>query len=304
MPVSVVIILVFIGTASVVAFFLYMVLPKGSPLEDRLKTLEPATEGVSLLVKPPSGFKKLLGRLGANIPLRLEDYGKYMRFLIAAGMKKERLPVFMGSKVFLAISLPAAYLLFYGLPIEKNQTTRLLLTLTFAITGFILPSIWLSHKVKNRQLQIFLDLPDVLDLMTVCVEAGLSMDAAMVTVCETPNLKKSPLIEEMTIVLRETRAGKQRSEALRDMGERTMVDDLKSFTAMLVQTERLGTSLARSLRVHSDSLRTIRSQQAQERAAKTSIKLIIPLVFFILPALFVVILMPALIRIFRVLGSM
>ena len=304
MPLYVVITMVFLGTASVVAFLLYVVLPKSSPLADRLKTLEPGIGDPLVTSETPGPFKKLLGRLGANVPLRLEDYGKYMRFLVAAGIKKERLPVFMGSKILLAVIFAAAYLIFYGLPLEKNALTRLLLTETFGIVGFILPSVWLTRKVQRRKLQIFLDLPDVLDLMTVCVEAGLSIDAALVTVCASSNLKKSPLVSEMTTVLRETRAGKERAEALRDMGERTMVDDLKSFAAMLIQTERLGTSLARALRVHADSLRTIRSQKAQERAAKTSVKLMFPLVFFILPALFVVILLPALIRIFKVLKAM
>ena len=181
---------------------------------------------------------------------------------------------------------------------------KLLSAVALAIVGFILPSFWLSRRVKQRQLQIFHDLPEVLDLMTVCVEAGLSMDAAMIKVCEDPNLKKSPLIDEMKIVLQEVRAGKPRLEALRDLGERTMVEDLKAFAAMLIQTERLGTSLSQSLRVFSDTLRTIRMQKAQEEAAKTTVKLVFPLVFFILPALFVVMLLPALIKLSQFVKAM
>jgi tight adherence protein C len=304
MPLYIVIALVFIGTASLVAFILYLFMFKGSPVGERLKTLETEQEATLFQTQEPGGFRKFLGRLGANVPLRLEDYGKYMRLLIAAGIKKERFPAFMGAKILFAVALPAAYLIFYGFPVEKDTLARLLLTAAFGILGFLLPSYWLSKKVQKRQLQIFLDLPDVLDLMTVCVEAGQSMDAAMVTICANPHLKGSPLIAEMATVLRETRAGKPRSEALRDMGERPMVDDLKSFTAMLVQTERLGTSLARALRIHSDSLRTMRMQRAEEIAAKISIKLLFPLVFFILPALFVVILLPALIRIYRIISAL
>ncbi|MBI5102917.1 MAG: type II secretion system F family protein [Nitrospirae bacterium] len=304
MPASIVILLVFIGTASLVGFFLYLVISRMTPLEERLKNLEEGPYEKPDAAKTPGGFNKFLGRLGANVPMRVEDYGKYQRYLAAAGIRKERLPLFMGSKIFLTALLPAAYLLFYGLPVEHEPTTRLLLTAMAAIIGFIIPSVWLTRKMKNRQLQIFLDLPDVLDLMTVCVESGLSMDAAMVTVCENRHLKKSPLIQEMTVALRETRAGKERTEALRDMGERSMEEDLKSFTAMLIQTERLGTSLARALRIHSESLRTIRIQRAQEMAAKTSIKLLFPLVFFILPALFVVMLLPAVIRMARVINAL
>jgi tight adherence protein C len=305
MPIYVLIALVFIATASLVGFILYLVMPKGTVVGERLKTLEErGFESKAFKEEPPSALRKFLGRLGANVPLRVQDYGKYARMLTAAGIRKEKLPILMGAKILLAVGLAAGYLVFYGIPHESNQTIRLLLTVAFGIIGFLIPSYWLSRKLKKRQLQIFLDLPDVLDLMTVCVEAGQSMDAAMVTVCSNPHMKQSPLIAEMTTVLRETRAGKQRSEALRDMGERTMVDDLKAFVAMLIQTERLGTSLARALRIHSDTMRTIRMQRAEEMAAKVSIKLLFPLVFFILPALFVVMLLPAVIRIFRIIGSL
>jgi tight adherence protein C len=129
------------------------------------------------------------------------------------------------------------------------------------------------------------------------------MDAAMIKVNEDEQFRKSQLAKEMKIAIRETQAGKPRLDALRDMGERTMVSDLKDFAAMLIQTERLGTSLAQSLRVFSDSLRTIRRQRAEEAAAKTAIKLLFPLAFFIFPALLLVILGPAAIRIMKLFES-
>jgi tight adherence protein C len=297
MPLTILIVLVFIGIASVLGFVMYLLVPKKTVLEERIENLVPVVGEVSIFEKPPTVWEKFIGRLGANIPLRPVEYGKYMRMIIAAGLKKQRLSVFMGSKIVLAVILPVVYMVFYGIPFETNGSMRILSAVACAILGFVLPSFWLSRRVKNRQLEIFHDLPDVLDLMTVCVEAGLSMDAAMIKVCEDPNLKKSPLITEMKIVLQEVRAGKPRLEALRDMGERTMVEDLRAFAAMLIQTERLGTSLAQSLKVFSETLRTIRMQKAQEEAAKTTIKLVFPLVFFILPALFVVMLLPAIIRI-------
>jgi tight adherence protein C len=231
--------------------------------------------------------------------MRPQDYGKYQKMFVAAGLKRERVAIFMGAKLLLTVILPLAYLTLYGLTVEKDVTTRILMTTLGAIGGYLLPTYWLRNKMQKRQLRIFHDLPDLLDLMTVCVEAGLSMDASMIKVCEDQQFKKGPLAREINIAVQETRAGKQRLEALRDMGERTMVDDLKSFAAMLIQTERLGTSLAQSLRVFSDSLRTIRRQRAEEAAAKTAVKLVFPLVFFIFPAILVVILGPGMLRISR-----
>ena len=302
MPLNVLIILLFAGIASVFFFLMYVLIPKKTELGERLKGLA-KTEEWTLREKPAGAWQVFLGRLGANIPLRVQDYGKYGRLIIAAGMKSDRLPVFMGTKIFLAILLPAIYLIFYGIPVEKDYTVKLVFAIVFAIIGFLLPSFWLSRKVKKRQTEIFHDLPDVLDLLTVCVEAGLSFDGGMVRVCENANFKKSPLSIEMNTALQETRAGKPRMESLRDMGERSMVDDLKAFAAMLIQTEKLGTSLAQALRVHSDSLRTIRRQRAEEAAAKIPIKLLFPLVFFIFPALLFVILGPAVIRIMKMFGE-
>jgi tight adherence protein C len=300
-----VIILVFLGIASLLFFLIYLFVPGKTVLEERLGSLSSGRgrEEASYFEKPPTPIQKLLGRLGANIPLRVQDYGKYARLLIAAGIKKNKVPVFIGAKVMLAVLFAVAYLIFYGVPFEKNHTTRILFVLIAGIIGFLVPSLWLSREVKKRQTRIFHDLPDVLDLMTVCVEAGLSMDASMVRVCHDTLFKESPLINEMEIALQETRAGKPRAEALRDMGERTMEDDLKSFVAMLVQTERLGTSLAQSLRVHSDSLRVTRRQHAEEAAAKIPIKLMFPLVFFIFPALLFIILGPGVIRMLKTFGN-
>ncbi len=304
MPLTILVMLVFIGIASLLGFIMYLLVPKKTVLEERLDRLVPATGEVSIFEQPPTVWQKFLGRLGANIPLRPEEHGKYMRMLIAAGIKKQRLTVFMGVKLLLAVGLPVAYLVFYGIPFEKDNLTKILYAASLAIVGFILPSFWLSRRVKQRQIRIFHDLPEVLDLMTVCVEAGLSMDASMIKVCDDPTLKKSPLVDEMKIVLQEVRAGKPRLEALRDMGEKTMVEDLRAFAAMLIQTEKLGTSLAQSLRIFSDTLRTIRMQKGQEEAAKTTVKLVFPLVFFILPAMFVVMLLPAVIRISKVMAQM
>ena len=143
--------------------------------------------------------------------------------------------------------------------------------------------------------------PDGLDLLVVCVEAGLGLNAAFVKITEEFQLSSPALSEEFDIVNREMVAGKPRQEALPALTERTGVEDVKSLVAMLIQTEKLGTSLAQSLRVHSDSLRTRRRQKAEERAAKTTIKLVFPLVFLLFPALFIVILGPGVLQIIEIL---
>jgi tight adherence protein C len=299
MPLSILLLLIFVAVALLSFIIIYLLIPKKTEIAVRLEGLRTTTETMTLFEKPITPIQRFLGRLGAQVPIPLKDQGKYMRMLVAGNIKKERLLIFLGSKLGLAVILPTLYIFLYGFPVEKDPTMRLLFTGIFAIVGYLIPSVWLTRKVKKRQLQLFLDLPDVLDLMMVCVESGLSMEAAMVKVTGDPLFRKSPLIDEMQIALRETRAGKPRVDSLRDMGERTMVSDLKAFAAMLIQTERLGTSLVQALRVHADSLRKIRSQQAEEAASKIAIKLLFPLVFFIFPALLVVILGPAILRIMR-----
>jgi tight adherence protein C len=297
-------VLVFLGTAMGLFVLMYMLVPRKTLLEERLEGITPGTVEPTLLELPPTGWRKVLAGLGGKVPLSPRDYGKYMKSLVAAGFRGEMIPVFMGSKLLLMGLLPGAYLLFYGIPLEKERTMMLVAAVVLAIVGFLIPSYWLTLMVRRRKLRIFHDLPDVLDLMTVCVEAGLSMDAAVVRISSDKQFRQRPLSKELRLATQEVRAGKPRENALRDLGERTMLDDLKSFVAMLIQTEKLGTSLAQSLRIHSDSLRTIRRQKAEEAAAKTSIKLLFPLVFLIMPALFVVMLMPALLRLIKVFSEM
>lgn len=304
MPLYILVALVFISIALILFYIFSLLVPKKTALMERLESLASYMEEGRPLAKPVSAWERFLGRLGKNIPMRPMDYGKYMKMLIAAGIRKEKYSIFMGAKILLAIFLPLSYLTFYGIPVEKNIVMRSLVTIIFAIIGFLIPSFWLMNKVKKRQTQIFHDLPNVLDLMTVCVEAGLGIDAAIIKLTEDPQFRKSPLATEMKITVQETLAGKPRLEALRDMGDRTMLEDIKSFAAMLIQTERLGTSVAQSLRVHADALRVARIQRAQEEAAKTTIKIIFPLVFFIFPAMFVIMLLPGLIRIIRVFSSL
>ena len=189
----------------------------------------------------------------------------------------------------------------YGKFTGITSRSIFLMVLIAGIVGFLLPDIVLRWKIRKRQEEITDSLPDGLDLLVVCVEAGLGLNAAFVKITEEFHLSSPALSEEFDIVNREMVAGKPRQEALRALTERTGVEDVKSLVAMLIQTEKLGTSLAQSLRVHSDSLRTRRRQKAEERAAKTTIKLVFPLVFLLFPSLFIVILGPGVMQIIAVL---
>lgn len=184
-----------------------------------------------------------------------------------------------------------------GIPNDKV----FFLALLGLLFGFFLPLAFVRLRVRKHKEEITDYLPDALDLLVVCVEAGLGLNAAFVKISEEFKLSSPTLSDEFDIVNREMVAGKPRMEALRALSDRTGVEEVKSLVAMLIQTEKLGTSLAQSLRVHSDSLRTKRRQRAEEAAAKTTIKLVFPLVFLLFPALFAVILGPGFIQIANVL---
>jgi len=188
-----------------------------------------------------------------------------------------------------------------GKAVGMSDKALLLLATAFAAAGLFLPVMFLKSKARARREAIVDALPDALDLLTVCVEAGLGINSSFLRIAEEFRLGSPVLSEEFDIVNREMAAGKPRIDALRALADRAGVEDVKSLVAMLIQTERLGTSLAQSLRVHSDSLRLRRRQRAEEAAAKTTIKLVFPLVFLLFPALFLVILGPGVIQILKIL---
>jgi tight adherence protein C len=170
-----------------------------------------------------------------------------------------------------------------------------------AIAAYLLPGIMLGRIITRRQQAIANGLPDALDLIIVCVEAGLSLDQAVLKASEELALSHRALADELQQVTNEVRAGKPRMEAFRNFADRTKVDDVRALVAMLIQTDRFGTSIAQSLRTHADTSRTVRRQRAEERAAKLGVKLVFPLVFCLFPAMYVVTLGPGAIRIIRVL---
>ena len=220
--------------------------------------------------------------------------------LIRAGYRRpESASVLRAARGVLMLGL-VSLVLFTGF-YKNNPFVLILVALAL---GFILPDIWLGRQVKSRQQVLRLALPDALDLLVICMEAGLGLDQALLYVSQELRIAHPELCAEFDFLNAETHVGKTRIDALRSLATRTGVDDLQALVATLVQTDRFGTSVAQSLRIHSDDLRTKRRQRAEEMAAKTTVKMVIPLVFFIFPALFVVILGPAVITMIRTLGQL
>jgi tight adherence protein C len=240
-----------------------------------------------------------LKRLGSLVPRSPSEMGKLQQRLVSAGYRSnEALLVFFGIRVGAALGL---FLLFSTPVLFRPNVT---FALVACILGYVLPGMMLARLAKRRQHKIRLSLPDALDLLVVSVEAGLGLDQAIMRVGNELAYAHPALCEEFRLINLELRAGKARSEALHNMGERTQVDDITSLVAMLVQTDKFGTSVAQSLRVHSETLRTKRRQRAEEAAAKTGVKMVFPLVFCIFPAIWVVTIGPAAIRFIQVMGTM
>jgi tight adherence protein C len=179
----------------------------------------------------------------------------------------------------------------------------LILVVLATVVGYTLPGFWIAYRTAQRKKQIQNGLPDALDLLIVCVEAGSSLDQAIVKASDELAIAYPALAAELRLIIMEIRAGKPRLEAFKNFADRTGVEDVRSLVAMMVQTDRFGTSIAQALRTSANVSRTKRRQRAEERAAKLSVKLVFPLVFCLFPAMYVVTLGPAVIKIFRVLLS-
>ncbi len=203
--------------------------------------------------------------------------------------------VFLGTKVLLAAALPLLWLA-VAYATARPMGNVLAWSGILAAAGFYLPSMVLSFRQRGRRDAVTVALPDALDLMVVCVEAGLGMSAALQRVAGEIRLASPELSDELAMVHQEMQAGISRADALRNLAERTGVDEVYALVAMLIQTDRLGTSVAQALRAHAESMRVRRRQRAEQMARKASIKLAFPLVFLILPALLTIILGPAAIQ--------
>jgi tight adherence protein C len=254
--------------------------------------------------KKDSPLLGIFGKIGRRASAtKIENYSASRLKFLRAGIRHENaLAVHWGVKIFLTVMFPAAFLLVRTMVLSTlSYQVSMAVTVLCALLGFYLPDIWLHHKAEDRRQKLLQSLPDALDLLVICVEAGMGMDGAINKVAQELGIGSPELSDEFRLMNLELRAGKQRTEALKNLALRTNIDEIKSLTTLLVQTDKFGTSMAESLRVYSESYRTQRYQRAEEMAAKLPVKMVVPLIFCIFPSLFLVILGPAAINIYRVL---
>lgn len=264
----------------------------GSEFDEKLKVspwvgrIIELTKPVAQLSVPKEGWE--------NSQLRI-------RFM-NAGYRSETAPmVFFLAKTVLTFMLPAIFFLYIMISGADYPANLLMLfVVTSAGLGYFLPNVFLERRIAYRKREILDSFPDAMDLIIVCVESGLGLDAALARVSEEMHMISPILGEELHLINLELRAGSSRERALRNLALRTGVEDIDTLVAMLVQSDRFGTSVAQALRVHAENLRTKRRLRAEEAAAKIALKLLFPLIFFIFPSMLLVLLGPALISIHRV----
>jgi len=270
------------------------------------------TSGVAESEAAPTGMAEVLkeqlqavlewfGKL--NQPSNVEEVRATRRQLINAGYRSGKAPIFfLGAKLLLVIVMvcllamtPAQLLRF---PSVLNLTFYYVLA---AACGYYAPALWLRRAIGSRKDALQRAIPDALDLMVVCVEAGLGLDQAIGRIGEEVKRAHPELSDELNLLALELRTGVSRQEALRNLAHRTDLEEVRNLVALLVQTDRFGTSIGQALRVHADSMRSTRRLKAEELAAKLPVKMLLPLIFFIFPCMFIVLLGPAAIQMIRVL---
>ncbi len=266
--------------------------------EQRLQALNQIRRGGKKEEKKSETFTKALEMASPALakpltPKTEAEMGKLRQTLVEAGFRSESAPMtFLAIRVMVALVFLALgggfSLLMYGI-----SSTAAIRTFVIGAVGFFLPILALSFLQKRRKQQIFLGLPDALDLMVVCVEAGLGLDQAMRKVSQEMVKSHRIVADEFSLCNLQLQMGRVRNQVLQDLGSRTGVDDLRALAGILIQADKFGSSIANALRVQSDSMRVRRQQIAEEKAAKTAVKLIFPLVLFIFPGIFVVLVGPA-----------
>ncbi len=265
-----------------------------------------AGQGVTTDLAEPeaSTIVTVLQQIGSRMPSSETDINSLRLELVRAGFRSENAaPVFYGVRI-----VSTLLMLVVSLGMQSHlpdaPMLRVMLLMTGCATGWVLPRFFLEKKIAKRQETLRLSLPDALDLMVVSVEAGLGLDQAIQHVARELQVSHPELSEDMSLVTLEMRAGKRRSEALKNFAERTGEPELRKLVAILVQNDRFGTSMGESLRTHSDFLRTKRRQEAEERAGKVGVKLVFPIFFFILPSMLIVAAGPGILQIFKYLFPM
>jgi tight adherence protein C len=297
-------ILLFIGLAAAISFTGYRLYAKPSKGFDQIRI--PLPDADSFLQEPVKDSPKILlidaiQKLGDFVPTSPQDTAFLRRQLIAAGYRTDRaVKVFYGFKVAGAMVFALLALLFRDLlPLEGGMV--LLGIVAAGVLGYAAPGFLLGRLVSRRQVRLKRSLPDSLDLMVVCVEAGLGLDQAIASVSKELHIAHPEICEELTLVTLEMRAGTRRLDALRNVADRTGVSEIKKLVGVLVQSDRFGTGIGEALRMHSDYMRIQRRQEAEEKANKVAVKLVFPIFFFILPAIVLIAVGPAVLQIFKVL---
>ena len=287
------------GTITVFGYRHYV---RAGRVLDRLGTLAPSA-GTELIEAPASiqpGFlAKLTRQVGEKVPVSNQDVSLTGRLMVAAGYRTETaVRFYYGIKVILGVVFLVLALLFRD-TITSNAILRNVLVVAAGLAGYFGPGLILEKMVTARQERIRLSMPDALDLLVVCVEAGLGLDQAIRNVADELRMTHKDISDELGLVNLEMRAGKRRADALRNLSERVGEAELKKLVAILIQADRFGVSVAESLRTHSDFMRVRRRQEAEERAAKVGVKLVFPIFFFILPSMLVVSAGPGLLQLFK-----
>jgi tight adherence protein C len=244
--------------------------------------------------------------LGRAAKPKTEGDTLHLRALfMRAGLGTENaIASFFGAKVLLAVLFPLCLLLArVTAPLFLGPAQLFAAAVMLAAVGFYIPNLWLTTKIARRKEKMLAGFPDALDLLVVCTEAGLGLDAALRRVGAEMKFSNAVVSDEFGMLNLELKAGKSRADALRNLASRTAIEDMNSLATLLIQTDRFGTSVGQALRMHAELMRTRRAQKAEEMAAKLPVKLLFPTVFFIFPSVLLVILGPALIQAFRGLGQ-
>jgi tight adherence protein C len=297
-------IFVLVILAGILAFYYSTLYKAKIDIRARIRKESTPEHEVSPGERKLTGFLlRMVSRFGEAIkPKGDTDISKTRKRLVRAGYYGENGPVVLfGSKTVMAALLLSIFLIIKFTTLTALPAQKFLaLMLASAIAGFYLPDYYLYRRTRERKKKIFEGFPDALDLMVVCVEAGMGLDAAIKRVGDEMALKNKVLSDEFRTLSLELRAGKPRVDALRSLSMRTDLEDVSSLVTLLSQTDRFGTRVAQALRVHSDSMRTKRYQRAEEVAAKLPVKILFPLVLFILPGLLITLMGPAVIKFYRI----
>lgn len=289
----------FVLLMTIISVYGYRAYVKPSRLFERVGSVAEAGVAETVATRPRDVVVRVIEQIGQQIPLSPLDQTVTRRELMMAGFRSDgSIRLFYGIKVVFCLVM-----FVFGLMLHNQVTENPILRIVFLVAatglGYYAPVLYLESLVKKRQEQLRLGLPDALDMMVVSVEAGLGLDQALQYVSREMEHTHVDLSDELGLVGLEMRAGKRRAESLRNLADRTGEPELRKLVAILIQSDRFGTSMGESLRTHSDFMRLRRKQEAEERAAKVGVKLVFPIFLFILPSMMLVAAGPALLKVFR-----